>query len=73
MNEEERIKAMQYEIERKIEEVKEKHSTFVIYLPYAIIVADNYKFEDVLKDHMDLYINNIYIGTIIIWYIVDIE
>ena len=72
MNEEERIKAMQYEIERKIKEIKEKHQTFVIYLPYGLIVADNYEFGKVFKEYILLYRNNIYIAEISIWSIVEI-
>jgi len=72
MNEEERIKAMQYEIERQIKNVKEKHQTFVIYLPYGLIVADNYEFGKVFKEHILLYRNNIYIAEINIWSIVEI-
>ena len=73
MNEEERIKAMQYMIETKIKEIKEKHQTFVIYLPYGLIVADSYEFGEVLKDNMVLYRNGIYIASIKIWAIVEIS
>ena len=73
MNEEERIKAWQYEIERQIKEVKEKHSTFVIYLPNGLVVADNYKFGQYNKEYIELYMNNTYIASINIWSIVDIE
>ena len=72
MNEEERIKAMQYEIETKIKEVKEKKQTFVIYLPYGLIVADSYEFGEVLKQCMILYRNGEYIAEINIWSIVEI-
>jgi len=67
MNEEERIKAMQYEIERQIKEIKEKKSTFVIYLPNAIIIADSYKFREHFSEYIDLYMNNTYIATVKIW------
>jgi len=73
MNEEERIKAWQYEIERQIKEIKEKKPTFVIYLPYGLVVADNYKFGQYFKEYIDLYMNNMYIASINIWSIVDIE
>jgi len=73
MNEEERIKAWQYEIEMQIKEVKEKHSTFVIYLPNGLVVADNYKFGQYNKEYIELYMNNTYIASINIWSIVDIE
>ena len=73
MNEEERIKAMQYEIERQIKEVKEKHSTFVIYLPNGLVVADNYKFNQYNKEYIELYMNNTYIASINIWSIVEIS
>jgi len=73
MNEEERIKAWQYEIERKIKEVKEKKQTFVIYLPYGLIVADNYEFGKVLKQYIILYKNGEYIAEINIWAIIDIS
>ena len=73
MNEDERIKAMQYEIERKIKEIKAEHQTFIIYLPNAYIVADNYEFGEVFKEQMLLYINGNYIATVNIWAIVDIE
>jgi len=72
MNEEERIKAMQYEIERKIKEIKEKHQTFVIYLPNGLIVADSYEFGKVFQERIILYRNNIYIAEISIWSIVEI-
>jgi len=67
MNEEERIKAMQYEIERKIKEIKEKHQTFVIYMPNGYIIADNYKFNEHFKEYIELFRNNIYIATVKIW------
>jgi hypothetical protein len=73
MNDEERIKAMQYEIERKIKEVKEKYKTFVIYIPSGYIIADDYQFGEVLSEYIDLYRNGIYIGNIKIWSIVNIE
>ena len=73
MNEDERIKAMRYMIETKIKSIKEKHTTFVIYLPNGLIVADNYKFKEYFKDYVELYINNTYIASINIWSIVDIE
>ncbi|MFP3257051.1 MAG: hypothetical protein RXO36_04570 [Candidatus Nanopusillus acidilobi] len=72
MNDEERIKAMQYEIERQIKEIKEKHTTFVIYLPYALIVADNYEFGEVFKEQIILYRNGNYIASVNIWAIVEI-
>ena len=72
MNEEERIKAMQYMIETKIKNIKEKHSTFVIYLPNGLVVADNYKFNQYNKEYIELYINNTYIASINIWSIVEI-
>jgi len=73
MNEEERIKAWQYEIERQIKEIKEKKQTFVIYLPYGLIKADSYEFGKVLKQYIILYRNGEYIAEINIWSIVDIE
>jgi len=73
MNEEERIKAMQYEIERQIKEVKEKYQTFVIYLPNGLVVADNYKFNQYNKEYIELYMNNTYIASINIWSIVEIS
>ena len=73
MNKEERIKAMQYMIETKIKEVKEKHSTFVIYLPNGLVVADNYKFNQYNKEYIELYMNNTYIASINIWSIVEIS
>ena len=72
MNEEERIKAWQYEIERKIKSIKEKKQTFVIYLPYGLIIADNYEFGKVLNQCMILYRNGEYIAEINIWSIVEI-
>jgi len=73
MNEDERIKFMQYEIETKIKEVKEKYQAFAIYLPYGHIIADDYRFGVVIKDDIDLYRNGKYIATIKIWSIIDIE
>jgi len=73
MNEEERIKAWQYEIERQIKEIKEKKQTFVIYLPFGLIVADNYEFAQVLKQYIILYKNGEYIAEINIFAIVEIE
>ena len=73
MNEEERIKAWQYEIERQIKEIKEKKQTFVIYLPFGLIVADNYEFAQVLKQYIILYRNGEYIAEINIWSIVEIS
>ena len=73
MNEEERIKAMQYMIETKIKEVKEKKQTFVIYLPYGLIVADSYEFGKVLNECIILYRNGEYIAEINIWSIVEIS
>jgi len=72
MNEEERIKAMQYMIETKIKEIKEKHQTFVIYLPYAEIIGDEYKFGEVFKDEMTIYRNGNCIAFVKIWGIVGI-
>ena len=73
MNEEERIKAWQYEIERQIKEIKEKKQTFVIYLPNGLIVADSYEFAQVLKQYIILYRNGEYIAEINIWSIVEIS
>ncbi len=73
MNEEERIKAMQYMIETKIKSIKEKHTTFVIYLPNGLVVADNYKFKQYNKEYIELYMNNTYIPSINIWSIVEIS
>jgi len=73
MNEDERIKAWQYEIERQIKEIKEKKQTFVIYLPFGLIVADNYEFAQVLKQYIILYRNGEYIAEINIWSIVEIS
>jgi len=73
MNEEERIKAWQYEIERQIKEIKEKKQTFVIYLPFGLIVADSYEFAQVLKQYIILYRNGEYIAEINIWSIVEIS
>jgi len=73
MNEDERIKAWQYEIERQIKEIKEKKQTFVIYLPYGLIVADNYEFAQVLKQYIILYKNGEYIAEINIFAIVEIS
>ena len=73
MNEEERIKAWQYEIERQIKEIKEKKQTFVIYLPFGLVVADNYEFAQVLKQYIILYKNGEYIAEINIFAIVEIE
>jgi hypothetical protein len=73
MNEEERIKAMQYEIERQIKEIKEKKQTFVIYLPYGLVVADSYEFGKVLKQYIILFRNGEYIAEINIWSIVEIS
>jgi len=73
MNEDERIKAWQYEIERQIKEIKEKKQTFVIYLPFGLIVADNYEFAQVLKQYIILYKNGEYIAEINIFAIVEIE
>ncbi len=73
MNEEERIKALQYEIERQIKEVKEKNQTFVIYLPCGFIVADSYEFGKVLNQYIILYRNGEYIAKINIWSIVEIS
>jgi hypothetical protein len=73
MNEEERIKAMQYEIEKQIKSIKEKKQTFVIYLPFGLVVADNYEFAQVLKQYIILYKNGEYIAEINIFAIVEIE
>jgi len=73
MNEEERIKAWQYEIERQIKEIKEKKPTFVIYLPNGLIIADNYRFGEYFKEYIDLYRHDIYIASINIWSIVEIS
>ena len=73
MNEDERIKAWQYEIERQIKEIKEKKQTFVIYLPFGLIVADNYEFAQVLKQYIILYKNGEYIAEINIFAIVEIS
>jgi len=72
MNEEERIKAWQYEIERQIKEIKEKKQTFVIYLPFGLVVADSYEFAKVLNQYIILYRNGEYIAEINIWSIVEI-
>ena len=72
MNDDERIEAMQYMIKKEIEEARKKHSTFIIYLPYGLIVADNYRFGEIVKDDMDLYMEGMYIATIKIWSIVEI-
>jgi len=73
MKEDERIKAWQYEIERQIKEIKEKKQTFVIYLPYGLIVADSYEFGEILNQYIILYRNGEYIAEINIWSIVEIE
>ncbi len=73
MNEEERIKAWQYEIERQIKEAKEKKQTFVIYLPNGLVVAVSYEFGKVLNQYIILYRNGEYIARINIWSIVDID
>jgi len=73
MNDEERIKFMQYEIERKINEIKEIKPTFIIYLPYGEIIADSYRFNKYFKEYIDLYMNNTYIASIKIWSIVEIS
>ena len=49
---EEIMKTLKYEIERQIKEIKEKKQTFVIYLPFGLIVADNYEFAQVLKQYI---------------------
>jgi len=72
MNEKERIKFMQYMIKTKIKEIKEKHQTFGIYLPYGLIVADSYKFGKNFKENIYLYRNGTYIATIKIWAITEI-
>jgi len=73
MNEEERIKAWQYEIEKQIKEIKEKKPTFVIYLPFGLVVADSYEFGKYLNQYIILYRNGEYIAEINIWSIVEIS
>ena len=73
MNEEERIKFMQYMIETKIKEIKEKQQKFIIYLPCGEIIADDYKFWEVLSENMDLYKNGTWIATVKIWAITKIS
>ena len=73
MNDDERIKAWQYEIERQIKEIKKIKPTFVIYLPNGLIVADNYRFGEYFKEYIDLYRHDTYIASINIWSIVEIS
>jgi len=73
MNEDERIKAWQYEIEKQIKEIKEKKPTFVIYLPFGLVVADSYEFGKYLNQYIILYRNGEYIAEINIWSIVEIS
>ena len=77
MNEEERIKAMQYMIEKRIQEIKEKYKqkyiTFKVYTSCGEIVADMYRFGDYASKYIYLYNNERYIAMVNIFAIEKID
>jgi hypothetical protein len=73
MNEEERIKALQYEIESQIKNVKKTKTIFVVHTTCGIIIADNYRFGQYFEEYMDLYRNETFIACINIWNIEYID
>ena len=77
MNEEERIKAMRYMIEKRIQEIKEKeptkYKTFKVYTPCGEIVADRYRFGDYASEYIHLYNNERYVAMIKIFAIEKID
>ena len=81
MNDEERIKFMQYMIEIRIEEIKQelkqkynqKYITFKVYTSCGEIVADRYRFGDYASEYIYLYNNERYIAMIKIFAIEKID
>ena len=73
MNNDERIKAIQYEIERQIKEILEKYGNFSIYTNCAIIVGNKYRFDYKYNQILIVYNNNGISGMVNIFAIEKID